>query len=158
MSSQVPEGRHKMAHSYSSVLIHLIFSTKRREPNIPAERQEALWSYLIGIGNNHNLTVIAAGGIETHVHLLFVLPQTIALAKAVQTFKANSSRWLSEHGLRFAWQEGYAAFSVSRSQAAHVQRYIANQLAHHRRQSFEEEFELLLKKSAIKYDPKYMFG
>jgi putative transposase len=147
-----------MAHSYGSVLIHVVFSTKLRKPSIPAERQEALWAYLIGIGENHNLTVIAAGGIENHVHVLFVLPQTISLAKAVQTFKANSSRWLSEHGLGFAWQEGYAAFSVSKSQASDVQRYIGSQPEHHRRRSFEEEFELLLKKSAIKYDPKFVFG
>ena len=147
-----------MAHSYCNNLVHVVFSTKERKPLIPAERQEKLWSYFVGIGRNHDLPLLAAGGTENHAHLLFALDAMIPLAKAVQTFKANSSRWMGEHGIDFSWQEGYGAFSVSASQAPRVKDYIRNQAKHHRRRSFEEEFVELLKRSGIPYDPKFVFG
>ncbi|MGH9671282.1 MAG: IS200/IS605 family transposase [Terriglobales bacterium] len=147
-----------MAHSYCNNFVHVVFSTKERKPLIPAERLEKLWAYFAGIARNHNLTLLAAGGTENHAHLLFALEATVPLAKAVQTFKANSSRWVREHGIDFAWQEGYGAFSVSASQAPKVKEYIRNQAKHHRRRSFEEEFVELLKRSGIPYDPKFVFG
>jgi REP-associated tyrosine transposase len=94
----------------------------------------------------------------TTLHVLLVLPSDMPLSKAVQVLKANSSRWLSEHGIDFAWQEGYAAFSVSTSQLGTVREYIQNQAAHHRHRNFEEEFIGLLKKSGIAYDPKHVLG
>jgi hypothetical protein len=82
---------------------------------VPRELLAKLWKYFAGIGRNHGMPVLAAGGTSNHAHLLVVLPADVAFAKAVQILKANSSRWLGEHGLRFAWQEGYGAFSVSSS-------------------------------------------
>jgi putative transposase len=90
--------------------------------------------------------------------LLIALPASITLAKAMQTFKANSSRWIGEHGTDFAWQHGYAAFSVSASNRDAVLEYIEHQADHHRKRSFEDEFVALLKKSGVSYDPKFVFG
>jgi putative transposase len=108
-------------------------------------------------GRNNGFLVIANGGMEDHVHLLIQLPAAIALAKAVQLLKGSSSRWINEHGDKFAWQEGYGAFSVSASNLDTVKRYIANQESHHRKTTFEQEFIAFLKKHKIEYDPKYVF-
>jgi REP element-mobilizing transposase RayT len=89
---------------------------------------------------------------------LIALPATIALATVVQTLKANSSRWIGKHGLDFAWQEGYGAFSVSASNVSAVKQYIAHQLEHHAKHSFEDEFVSLLRKSGVAYDPKFVLG
>ena len=104
------------------------------------------------------LTVIKIGGMEDHAHILFALPADVTLAHAVQVLKANSSRWMRERVPKFAWQEGYAAFSVSASVAAAVKKYIENQAEHHKRRSFEEEFVMLLEKSGVAYDRKFVFG
>lgn len=147
-----------MSHSYCNNLVHVVFSTKERKPLIPADRLEKLWAYFVGIGRNHDLPLLAAGGTENHAHLLFVLSATVPLSKAVQTFKANSSRWVADHGIDFAWQEGYGAFSVSASQVSRVKDYIRNQAQHHRKRTFEDEFLELLRKSGVAYDPRYVFG
>jgi REP element-mobilizing transposase RayT len=117
-----------------------------------------LWKYFAGIGRNHGIPVLAAGGISNHSHLLIALPPDVSAAKAIQVLKANSSRWLHEHGLQFAWQEGYGAFSVSSSNRDAVRAYIEHQVEHHRTRSYESEFEALLRKSGIAFDPKEAFG
>ena len=111
-----------------------------------------------GICKNHEIMAIAVGGTEDHVHLLFHLPPKLALAKAVLLLKSNSSKWIGEQGREFSWQEGYGAFSVSSSNLDAVIRYIQRQEEHHRKVGFEEEFRAILKKHAIKYDPKYVLG
>ena len=147
-----------MSHTYPNVLIHCIFSTKERRSSIPETLVPNLFKYLNGIGSNIRVPVIAAGGMGNHVHMLIALPASITLAKAMQTFKANSSRWIGEHGIDFAWQHGYAAFSVSASNRDVIIKYIENQAAHHLKRSFEDEFVALLKKSGVNYDPKFIFG
>jgi putative transposase len=147
-----------MAHRYSDVLIHCVFSTKERRDLIPQEMLPNLWKYFAGIGRNHGITVIAAGGTSNHSHLLIVLPPDKAPAKAVQVLKANSSRWLREHDLDFAWQEGYGAFSVSSSNKDAVTNYIEHQAEHHQKRSYEREFEVMLRKLRIAFDPKEAFG
>jgi REP element-mobilizing transposase RayT len=147
-----------MAHAFSRNHVHLVFSTKGRRPTIPNEMQPQLWSYLAGICKNYEMSALAIGGTENHVHVLFALTPKVALAKAVQLLKANSSKWMGEQGIDFAWQEGYGAFSVSSSNLESVTRYIRNQEAHHRKFNFEEEFRALLKKHGVDYDPKYIFG
>jgi putative transposase len=101
---------------------------------------------------------MALGGTANHIHILMTLPPKQSLSAAVRDLKANSSRWMSETGLGFAWQSGFGAFSVSPSQAAVVKNYIRNQAEHHKKRNFEEAFLLLLKKSGIEYDPKFVFG
>jgi len=148
----------RMPHSYSQTLIHLVFSTKDRRNLIPPELQPRLWKYLAGVGLNHRLYPKAIGGVANHVHILFDLAPTVNLAEATKIFKANSSRWMPDHVRGFAWQRGYGGFGVSESNRIAVERYIARQEQHHRKISFEREFEELLKRHGVHYDPRWMFG
>jgi REP element-mobilizing transposase RayT len=150
-----------MSHSYSSNRVHLIFSTKNREKRISHELQPKLWPYMAGIARNHGFEAIKVGGVQDHVHAVLIVPPTIPLAKAIQILKACSSKWVNDTGASgrdFAWQEGYGAFSVSASQTEGVTKYIANQPAHHAKQSFENEFLDFLKKYGIGYDPSRVLG
>ena len=107
---------------------------------------------------NEGIPILAIGGIADHVHLLISIPPTRNLSKIICDPKANSSRWLNENGERFAWQKGYAAFSVSPSLIAAVQRYVRNQEEHHRKRNFEEEIRELLRNSGISFKPNEVFG
>ncbi|MCI0423474.1 MAG: IS200/IS605 family transposase [Acidobacteria bacterium] len=149
-----------MPHSYAQNRVHIVFSTKERKRLIEPAMQGRLGKYVSGIAQNHGMHVLAVGGVEDHIHVLVDVPPMLPLAKAIQTIKANSSKWMNEHRARrdFAWQEGYGAFSVSASNTQAVIAYIENQAAHHKRRSFEDEFVALLKKHGIPYDPKYVFG
>src|SRR4051812_44296173 len=147
-----------MSHSYCTNLIHCVFSTKERRPSIPEEMLEKLWAYMSGIAENHHIEALAIGGITNHIHLLMAIPQTMTVASAVNTLKANSSRWMHEHVSAFDWQKGYGAFSVSPSQVVPVKQYIRTQAEHHAKHTFEDEFTSLLKKCHVPYDPKYVFG
>lgn len=147
-----------MSHSYAQNHIHLVFSTKNREKLLAKEFLPRLWAYTAAVCKNHDLLPFAVGGMENHLHLLFRLPPTITLAHAVTLVKSNSSKWIRERGKKFAWQEGYGAFSVSSSNVAAVIKYIDNQEAHHRKIGFEGEFIALLKKHGVAYDPKYVLG
>lgn len=147
-----------MSHSYSNNYVHVVYSTKNREDLIPPEFEKRLYSFVAEIAREHKIPFVAAGGMPNHSHLLFLLPPTIALASAINTFKTNSSRFMSQQGSDFNWQEGYGAFSVSPPQLDRVTTYIRNQREHHRKKTFEEEFIGLLKKARVPYDPKYVFG
>ena len=141
-----------MSHTFSKNYVHLIFSTKDRRKIITKELQPRLWAYLTGIGKNHEMIVLAVSGTEDHVHILFHLPPKLALAKAVLLLKANSSKWMTESGNRFSWQEGYGAFSVSSSNTDSVIQYIKNQEKHHRKFSFAEEFRAILQRHGLEQD------
>jgi REP element-mobilizing transposase RayT len=147
-----------MPHTYVQNAIHVIFSTKDRRKLIPKEFQPRMWAYAAGICKTDGIFIHAIGGMEDHIHLLLQLPPTIALAKVVNTLKSNSSRWANEQCQKFAWQEGYAAFSVSASNVPAVVRYIQNQASHHKKMTFDSELLALLKKHGVDYDPKYVFG
>ncbi|MBW8869604.1 MAG: IS200/IS605 family transposase [Acidobacteriales bacterium] len=148
----------RMAHKYPNLLVHLVFSTKQRADLIPAGLLPRLGKYFAGIGKNHGVPVLAVGGIANHVHLLIALPPDTTIAKAVQVLKANSSRWIRQHGIEFAWQEGYGAFSVSSSNKCAVVHYIEHQAEHHRVRSYETEFEAMIRKSGMTFDAKEAFG
>jgi putative transposase len=145
-----------MSHTHTCNLVHCVFSTKGRANLIPDPPR--LWRYVGGIARQKNILLLAAGGAANHLHLLISLPPTLQLAKAIQEIKGNTSKWISELSSRFAWQEGYSAFSVSQSQRKIVVNYIDGQEQHHRKWSFEQEFLSLLKKSEIAYDERYVFG
>ncbi len=147
-----------MSHAFVKNHIHLVFGTKDRKAIITKEAQPELWSYMAGICRNQGMTAIAINGMEDHVHVLFHLPPIMALAKAIQLLKTNSSKWMNEHGRRFAWQEGYGAFSVSHSNTPTVAKYIRNQEQHHRKMTFEEEYLTLLRKHGVEFDPKNVFA
>jgi putative transposase len=122
--------------------------------------RDDLYSYIGGIMKNKRAKLIAAGGMYDHVHLCASMPSTITVADFVNAVKANSSRWIHDsYGqLRdFAWQEGYGAFSVSKSEEGKVIRYISNQENHHRKRTFKEELIELLKKHEIPYDSRYIW-
>ena len=145
-----------MSHTHAWVLVHCVFSTKDRGDLIPDAVE--MCRYLTGVAHAKNITLLAAGGTATHIHLLIHVPPAMPLAKAIQELKGNSSRWLRERGLPFEWQQGYGAFSVSQSQKQVIADYIARQAEHHRKWSFEQEFMTLLRKSGAPYDPQYVFG
>ena len=147
-----------MPHTYAQNTVHIIYSTKDRRKSIPKEFQPGLWAYIAGICKNHAIFTQAIGGAADHIHLLIQLPQSLPLAKAVLTIKSNSSRWAHAQNHKFAWQEGYAAFSVSASLVPAVVRYIQNQEAHHKKMSFDAEFLALLKKHGVSFNPKFALG
>lgn len=147
-----------MSHTYTKSHVHIVFSTRAREKLILKTIQPKLWSYLAGICRNTNIFALAIGGIEDHIHALVELPPTMAVSKAVNLLKSNSSRWMREQGITFAWQEGFGAFNVSASNVAAVKKYVLSQELHHRKMTFEQEFVALLKKHGIEFDPKYVLG
>lgn len=150
-----------MPHSYASILMHCVFSTKERRKLIDAELRQRLWPFIGGVARENKMKALAVGGVEDHVHVLLSLPATIPMAKAVQLIKGGSSKWVHETfpGHRsFAWQEGYGAFSVSVSHVGDTIAYIRNQTEHHRRTSFEEEFRQFLKRHNIEFDEGHIWG
>ncbi len=136
------------AHTFVSVRIHYVFGTASRERAIKPDVQSRLWAYIGGIVRNIGATLYAAGGMEDHAHVFIGLPPMMPVAKAVQAIKANSSRWIRETGGMpgFAWQEGYAAFSVSISHTDATMAYIQNQAEHHKRRGYGEELAAMLRK------------
>ena len=148
-----------MSHSYVSNLMHCTFSTKDRDPAIDSELESRLWPYLGGIARENRMKALAIGGTADHVHALLSLPGMMSFAKAVQLIKGGSSKWMHDtfsNQKRFAWQEGYGAFSVSASQVPKTIAYINNQEEHHRKKSFHEEFLELLNKHGIEFDQRYV--
>ena len=136
--------------------MHCVFSTKQRA-NLISD-PSALWRYLAVLALDRKINLFAAGGTSNHVHLLLALPPALCLSTVLRELKAHSSRWIAQHGRRFAWQEGYGAFSVNKSQQQAVIDYIDAQEEHHRKWTFEQEFLALLKKSGVEYDPRFVFG
>ncbi|HXP45629.1 MAG TPA: IS200/IS605 family transposase [Terriglobales bacterium] len=145
-----------MAHSYVCVYVHIVFSTKNRQPLIPEQKGRVLWRYLAGIAKNHGLKAVAVGGMPDHVHILLSLSPEMGVAKAVNLLKSNSSKRMREEHPRFGWQEGYSAFSVSASALNSVEEYINTQPEHHKRRDFAQEYLASLKKHGVSYDPKWV--
>jgi REP element-mobilizing transposase RayT len=141
--------------------MHCVFSTKERFPLITPELESRLWPYLGGIARENKMKAIVIAGTMDHLHAFLSLPATMSFAKAVQLIKGGSSKWIHdtwrEHR-KFAWQEGYAAFSVSPSQAQKTIAYIQRQKEHHRKRSFQNEFIDLLDKHGIEYDRRFIFN
>ena len=128
--------------THHGLLIHVIFSTKLRQPLLHDNWRDDLHAYIGGIARDHQATLLAAGSIEDHIHLLLRIHPSYAIADTVKLIKANLSRWINEtHKItgRFEWQRGYGAFSVSQSMSDTVKRYIAQQRQHHQNQSFQDE-------------------
>jgi REP element-mobilizing transposase RayT len=149
-----------MPHSYVSNLVHYIFSTKERFPFIDQGLESRLWPYMGGIARENGMKALAVGGTTDHVHTLLSLPATLSVAKAIQLIKGGSSKWVHDQLPRyrkFAWQDGYGAFSVSASQVKSVITYIDGQREHHRKKTFEEEFLEFLDRYCVAYDGGYVF-
>lgn len=146
-----------MANTFTKCHVHVIFSTKHRKKIISEATQPHLWAYMAGICKNHGMIPVEIGGVEDHVHLLFHLPPRLALSRALNLIKSNSSKWMNEAAGGFAWQEGYGAFNVSASNVESVRKYFLNQKEHHLKMSFQEEYIALLQKHGVDFDPRYIF-
>ncbi|MCA1614881.1 MAG: IS200/IS605 family transposase [Acidobacteria bacterium] len=146
-----------MPHTFTNLLTHVIFGTKDRAPLIGAELRPELHAYVGGIVRELGGRAVAINGVADHVHLLVSLPPTLSLSDMMRVLKANSSRWVKEtRRIPFAWQAGYGAFSVSRSNVSAVANYIARQEEHHRRLSFRDEFITFLRRHGVEYDERYI--
>ena len=149
-----------MPHSYVSCLMHCVFSTKDRAPFLDADLKPRLFAYMGGIIRELGGTALLINGPTDHVHILALLPAKLGASEAVGKVKANSSGWVHRKfpdKWSFAWQAGFAAFTVSHSQKRSVLDYISNQEEHHRQVSFKEEFLAFLKRHEIKYDERYLW-
>ena len=150
-----------MGHTYTALQYHIVFGTKDRLPSIQPKLQSRLYEYIGGIVRGENGMLIAIGGMPDHIHLLVTLHSTTCLADMLRRIKANSSKWVHENVPEmktFAWQAGYAAFTVSRSVLGDVEAYIHNQQTHHATLSFEDEFVAFLERHGIEYDERYVMG
>ena len=147
-----------MAGTFSNLTVHLVFSTKERLPLMTMPIRDKLFPYMGGIVKGLGGTIITVGGMPDHVHLVARLPTIVVVADVARTVKANSSKWMNEKftTIKFGWQRGYGAFSVSHSALPAVVNYVRNQERHHRRRSFKEELMVLLTKNGIDYDERYL--
>jgi Transposase and inactivated derivatives len=149
-----------MSHSYTNLLTHIVYATKSRRPLIDSTLESRLFPYFGGILRQLGGKLYVVNGVEDHVHLLAELPASIAVAEAVGKIKGNSTHWIHESfsdRSEFAWQRGYAAFSVSKSNVSLVARYIERQKTHHRKRSFQDEFVQLLHRHGVSIDDKYVW-
>ena len=149
-----------MPQSLSSVLIHLIFSTKNREPFISAAVERELHRYMAKILRALKSPSLTIDGTTDHLHILFSLSRVIKIADLVQEVKTDSSKWIKTLGPEFRnfhWQKGYGAFSIGQSQVPTVKRYIVRQKVHHQRVTFQDEYRKFLKRDQIEYDERYVW-
>jgi putative transposase len=149
-----------MANTYTALYYHIVFSTKNREARIRQDIEERVWEYLGGIARHNDIVPAKIGGIDDHIHLVVSIPPSNSISKTVQLVKGGSSLSFHETFRRsaFAWQDGYGAFTVSKSQLPDVIRYVEGQRELHGRQTFQEEYRALLDRYGIEYDEQYLWG
>ena len=148
-----------MPGTYSQILLHVVFATKGRTPWITPGVAERLYPYIGGIIRAEKGTLYAIGGVQDHVHLYLRWRTDGAVSDLMRTVKARSSKWIHDTFptmREFAWQEGYAAFSVSKSQEEAVKRYIANQSQHHKTEDFGSELLRSLRAHGVEFDERYV--
>ncbi|MBK8207437.1 MAG: IS200/IS605 family transposase [Planctomycetes bacterium] len=149
-----------MGHTYTNLSYHLVFSTKDRLPLISKVAQPRLYAYIGGIIRELKGETLAIGGVEDHVHILCRLGTAVSMADALRQIKGSSSKWANDElklDTKFAWQTGYAAFTVSQSKIGNVEKYIAEQQDHHRQRGFKDELLDFLQKHGIEYDERYLW-
>lgn len=157
----IESDRITMANTYTSLHYHIVFSTRDRRPVIAADIEQRVWEYLGGIARKNGMKPLQTGGIEDHIHMVVGIPPTMAVSKAVQQIKGGSSKWIHDTFpalAGFAWQDGYGAFSVSRSQVPTVINYVATQREHHSEQDFQTEYRAILERHEIDFDERYIWG
>ncbi len=145
--------------SYTNLLYHIVYATKGRTPLITLELKDRLHEYLGGIVNGLGCVPIEINGMAEHVHWLVRIRPTISVAEFLSKLKSSSSGWAKRQTKgRFAWQARYGAFTVSESQVGRVRQYIRDQEKHHRRLSFDEEFDTLLNSNGIEFEKQYLWN
>lgn len=150
-----------MANTYTCLFYHVVFSTRNREPWIAREYEARVWDYLGGVAKQNDIAPVKIGGVADHVHLALRIPQTLSVSDAVKAIKGGSSKWIHDTFPKlsgFGWQDGYGAFTVSKSRLPEVVDYIATQREHHRTRTFQEEYLGLLEKHEVEYDERYVWG
>lgn len=147
--------------AHQQLLYHIVFSTKERRPLLQDDQfRDGVWAYMAGLARNLDGFAIRIGGYHDHAHLLVRIPAKIAVSNFVGKLKANSSKHINETRdaiLKFHWQDGYGAFTVSPSQQNAVAAYIDDQMEHHQKQSFRDEYLAILKRHEVSFDPKYVW-
>ena len=149
-----------MPQSLSSILIHLTFSTKNRQPLISPDIEGELRPYMATIFRGLKSPSLAIDGIRDHVRILFSLARVVAIADLVEEVKTETSKWIKTKGTEFRdfhWQKGYGAFSIGQSNVPALKRYLRNQKQHHRRVTFQDEYRKFLKSYEIDYDERYVW-
>ena len=149
-----------MPGTYAQIIFHVVFSTKHRHPFITPEIQPRLYAYIGGIVRAEKGTLYAIGGMPDHLHMLLRWRSDHALANLMRTVKARSSLWVHQtypDSAAFAWQEGYAVFSVSKSIEPAVKEYVEHQDQHHRKHDFKDELLALLDVHGVEFDARYVF-
>ena len=149
-----------MAGTYTKLCYHIVFSTKNRAGYITPSIEDELHKYLGGIVHGLGGLSVEVNGMSDHIHMLAILPPKIAVSDALRVIKTNSSKWVRESKrdlAMFGWQDGYAAFTVSRSQVDSAAAYVRQQKTHHARRDFQAEFLELLEKHGVEYDPRYLW-
>ncbi len=149
-----------MANTYTQIYIHVVFAVEGRQNLIRPEKNDELQKYITGIVSGQKQKLIAINNMPDHVHILIGLKPDLALSDLVRDIKAGSSGFINRQRWvrgRFGWQEGFGAFSYSRSQLDTVIRYIQNQQKHHAKKSFHQEYVELLEKFGVEYDARYLF-
>jgi REP element-mobilizing transposase RayT len=160
--SKLRQERHlpRMANTYTQIYIHVVFAVEGRQNLIRPEHNDELQKYITGIVSGQEQKLIAINNMPDHLHLLVGMKPDLSLSDLMRDVKAGSSKFINEKRWvagRFSWQEGFGAFSYSRSQLGTVIRYIENQQQHHAQKSFLEEYVELLEKFGVDYDPRYIF-
>ena len=149
-----------MANTYHQIHIQGIFAVKKRTALIQKEWKNELYKYLTGVIRAHDHKLLAINGMPDHVHVFFGMRPTQSLSDLIQDAKGSSSKWINEKKFikeKFEWQEGFGAFSYSKSQASRLIAYIQNQEVHHRKITFLDEYRQFLKKFEVDYDERYLF-
>ena len=149
-----------MPNTYTQIYIQLIFAVKHRDSLIKASFKEDLHKYISGILKNQGQKLLAINSMSDHIHIFFGMTPEIKLADLLRDIKSDSSTFINDNKLssrKFHWQEGYGAFSYSKSQAQNVVNYIINQPLHHKKETFREEYFKFLKSFEIEYDERYLF-
>jgi REP element-mobilizing transposase RayT len=149
-----------MANTFTQLYVQFVFSVKGRENLIKENFREELEKVISGLSNSLKCKTIGNYCNPDHTHLLVSMHPTLSPSKLMEQIKSASSKWINEKKFmrgKFLWQDGYGAFSYSKSQIDHVVKYILNQPEHHKKKSFRDEYILLLKKFDIAYDEKYLF-
>jgi REP element-mobilizing transposase RayT len=150
-----------MANTYSQIYIQAIFAVEQRAALIQPDWKEELFKYIGGIFRNKKQKLIAIGGVEDHVHLLFSLRPSIAISDLIRDIKSDSTEFIKRKRFtrrNFSWQEGFGAFSYSRSQLDAVAKYVLEQEKHHSKHSFKDEYVALLDRFEVEYEERYLFN
>jgi len=149
-----------MPNTFTQIYVQIVFAVKGRQNLISEKLRDRLEKYMCGIVSNNKSKPIAVYCNPDHTHILIGLHPSVSISDMARGIKANSSKWINEQKLivgKFSWQEGYGAFSYSKSQVDSVVKYILNQPEHHRKKSFREEYINLLNRFEIEFDEKYLF-